>query len=501
MKRNILISCLAAVALTFTACDNYLDLVPKGKAVLNQTSDYLGLLEDMYGYPISSEWYICGEHAPAYVDKIKNYADPLMSVSFFWDESFNRAPYMTSTGSADLYYMCYNKIAKYNIIIQNIGDAEGSETDKVEGVAQAKILRAYNYFYLINTYAKPYDPATASQERGIILRDEFSLEEEGVQKTIADAYALIQQDIEDAVPNLPHKSLNTFRPDKTFGYALKAKVHLFKREIDLALQASLDCLKEAEGEGNHKLWDMNVDYQSALVQFKESQSEDNPQISMMPDMMFEWNMPFYSLFRMFGSMMYFGHPYESSENLFYQHGLNYMSPQAALIRKPVLDLFNKKEDLRYTFSIGTTSDGPATAEPGCSMINNMFLHWNCGGVKLSEVYLIAAECYARKGDMTNTIKYLNDLRKNRILKTYYRDLPEPADVTAAMKIVREERKRELLFTSNGFFDMRRFCTEFNETLTREFEDKTYTLKPTSHLLTFPFPVSAMQNSNLIQNSK
>ena len=103
--------------------------------------------------------------------------------------------------------------------------------------------------------------------------------------------------------------------------------------------------------------------------------------------------------------------------------------------------------------------------------------------------------------MANTVKYLNDLRKNRIINTYYQDLPEPADIAAAMKVVREERKRELLFTSNGFFDMRRFCTEFNETLTREFENNTYTLKPTSHLLTFPFPVAAMQNSNLIQNSK
>lgn len=496
MKRNIFISCFIATTLIFSACDNYLDLVPKGKAVLNQTSDYLGLLEDMYGYPLGPEWYLCGEHAPAYVEQIKNYTDPLTSVCFLWDESFDRTPYMTSTGSADLYFMCYNKIAKYNIIIQNINDAEGSETDKIEGIAQAKLLRAYNYFYLINTYAKPYDPATAAKERGIILRDEFSLEEEGVQKTIADAYALIQQDIEDALPDLPHKALNPFRPDKTFGYGLKAKVHLFKREFDQALQASLNCLKEAEGDGNHRLWDMNVDYQNALTKFKEAQN-----MQMMPDMMFEYGGTFYSLFRMMGSMMYFGHPYESPENLFYQHGLNYMSPQAAIVRKPVLELFNKIEDLRYTFSIGTTSDGPATAEPGGSMINNMFLHWNCGGMKLSEVYLMIAECYARKGDMANTAKYLNELRKNRIQKKHYRDLSEPTDITEAMKIVREERKRELLFTSNGFFDMRRFCTEFNETLTREFEEKTYTLKPTSHLLTFPFPVAAMQNSNLIQNSK
>ncbi|WP_458409082.1 RagB/SusD family nutrient uptake outer membrane protein [Bacteroides congonensis] len=496
MKRNLFITCLISTVLTFSACDSYLDIVPKGESTLNKTSDYIGMLETPYGFPLGNEWYLCGEYAPAYVEEIGNYTHPVLSACFLWDENYDRAAYMTSTGSDDMYTMCYEKISRYNIIIDNISDAEGSDADKVMGIAQAKILRAYNYFFLINTYAKPYDPATANQERGIILRKEFSLEEEGVQGTVEDAYRLIQQDIEDAIPNLPHKAISTFHPDKSFGYALKAKVHLFKREIDQALQSSLDCIKEAEGAANHKLWNMNADYRNLLDKYKNYMG-----MGMMPDMMFEYGMDMYNMLRMMGIMLYFEHGYEDPENLLYQHGLNFMSPQAALVRKPVLDLFDKKTDLRYTFAMGTTSDGPSTAEPGCTFINVMSFRWNCAGLKLSEVYLMAAECYARKGDMANTVKYLNDLRKNRIINTYYRDLPEPADIAAAMKIVREERKRELLFTSNGFFDMRRFCTEFNETLTREFENNTYTLKPTSHLLTFPFPVAAMQNSNLIQNSK
>lgn len=496
MKRNIFIIYLAVVALTFSACDSYLDIVPKGESTLNKTEDYLGMLEAVYGYPINYEWYLCGEHAAAYVEEIENYTKPILSACFLWDENYDRAAYMTSTGSDDMYAMCYERISRYNIIIENIGDAEGSNADKALGIAQAKILRAYNYFYLINTYAKPYDPATADQERGIILRKEFSLEDEGVQKTVGDAYRLIQQDIEDAIPSLPHRAISAFRPDKSFGYALKAKVHLFKREIDQALQTSLDCIKEAEGEGNHKMWDMNVDYRNMLDNVKKLMG-----MGSQPDMMFEYGMPMYKTLREMGTMMYFDHDYEDSENLLYQHGINFMSPQASLIRKPVLDLFDKKTDLRYTFAMGTTSEGPSTAEEGCTFINVMKFRWNSAGIKLSEVYLMAAECYARKGDMSNAVKYLNEVRKNRIIKTYYNDLLEPSDITMAMKMVREERKRELIFTSNGFFDMRRFCTEFNETLTREFKEKTYTLKPTSHLLTFPFPVSAMQNSNLIQNSK
>lgn len=492
MKRIIILGCLAAT-LAFSACDNYLDIIPKGKAVLNKTSDFSGLLEDMYGYPLASEWYLCGESTSHDMNILVNYSSPLNSTAFFWDEEFERAPYIISKGFDDIYGTSYNKIAKYNIIIQNIMDSEGSNEDKIAGMAQAKILRAFSYFYLINTYAKPFDPQTAAEDRGIILRNEFSLEEEGVQSTIADAYRLIQQDIEEALPDLPHIAMNVFRPDKSFGYALKAKVHLFKREIDQALAASLDGISEAENQGRHKLWNMNTAYNSgwdfAMGIYPPG----------MPDMMYEYGGPMYSSFRMTAQNDYFVHNYDDPENLLYQHGLNFMSPSPTMVRKPVMDLFNPAQDLRYTFSMGTMPSRP-TAEPGSVSLSNTGVKWNCGGIKLSEVYLMAAECYARNGDKENAMKYINDLRKNRIMAKYFTPL-SAATTEEAMKIVREERKRELLLTCNGFFDMRRFCAEFNETLTREYDGKTYTLKPTSHLLVYPFPVSAIQNSKLIQNSK
>ena len=114
-----------------------------------------------------------------------------------------------------------------------------------------------------------------------------------------------------------------------------------------------------------------------------------------------------------------------------------------------------------------------------------------------------AECYARKGGADNIAKamyYLETLRATRLLTGKYQHL-KATTAEEAMRHVREERKRELFMTYNGFFDMRRFCTEFNETLTKELDGKTYTLAPTSHLLTFPFSLKAMQTSKLTQNSK
>lgn len=504
MKRHIATSCLAATLL-FSACDDYLDLVPKGESVLNKTEDYMGLLEDMYGYPIESEWYLCGEQSTHDLTMMQGYSAPLNSTGYYWDESFDRAGSMTAKGHEVMYSTCYDKIASYNIIIQNIDDSEGTKEDKVATKAQARILRALNYFYLINTYARPYDPATAEQERGIILRDVFNLEEEGVQGSVADAYRLIQSDIEEALPDLPHKALNTYRPDKSFGYALKAKVHLFKREIDDALKAAEEGIREAEGNGGHRLWNMNPIYDEAFFWYRDMMGMTDA----MFDSWFDYGGMNYSMCMMMVRNTYFVSGYDNSEHLLFQQGLNFMAPHPSMIRKPVIDLFDPKSDLRYTFSMETMPPGRPTAEKGVIDINNMMMKWNVAGIKLSEVYLMAAECQARKGNVAEAMGYLNDLRKCRIRTKDYVALVASTK-EEAMRLVREERKRELLFTVNGFFDMRRFCVEYNETLTRDLytsnngqlgENKTVTLRPDSHLLTYPFPISAMQNSNLVQNSK
>lgn len=478
MKKILALGCLAA-AMTFSACDNYLDLVPKGESVLNKTEDYMGLLEDMYGYPIQSEWYMCGEQTIHDMSILVGYNSPLNSTAFYWDESYDRASHMTETGSDVMYSVCYSKIADYNIIIQNVDDSEGSEADRRATKAQARILRALNYFYLINTYARPYDPATASQERGIILRKEFNLEEEGVQSTVADAYDFIQQDIEDALPDLPHKSLNNFRPDKSFGYALKAKVHLFKREIDEALKASEDGIKEAETEGGHRIWNMNPVYDEAFGWYRDMMGMTDAAF----DSWFDYGGMNYSMCMMMVRNTYFVSDYSNPEHLFFQLGLNSFSPHPVMMRKPIVDLFEKENDLRYTFSMETMPPGRPTSERGSVDMNNMMMKWNIGGIKLSEVYLMAAECHVRKGNVAEAMKYLNAIRKNRIRTKNFVEL-EASTKEEAMQLVREERKRELLFTVNGFFDMRRFCVEFNETLTRDIyasfngqlgEDKTITL--------------------------
>lgn len=497
-NKNIILSCALLGALTLQSCDSYLDIEPKGQALLNTTEDYLGLLEDVSpNYDISDSWYMCNEASWRQLEELKSYTYPMKSVGYFWDESFDRANY---TIDSDLYNECYNRITKYNALIDGINDAKGSDEDKQLGMAQAKLMRAYNYFFLVNTFAKPYDPATAYDTNGIIVREHMfsSIEDKGVQQSVGYTYDFMQKDIDDAIAGLPHNASNAYRPDRTLGLAFKAKVQLFRRQYDDCIQTCEEALKEAK-EAGHKLWDMNTEYKQYAPALKQmgypEYAIDAPQYAGMNDQV-------ESIWKERVT-----HTYNDPEQLIYLFCTNQGDPYPMYVTKPVLDLFGstvaeKNIDLRYRYCIRYKAYH-ATAPEGDQDFATLSIKWNPCGMRLSEVYLMLAECYARKGDAESIQKamdYLDDLRSCRLIKGKYEKLTA-TDKDTALRLVREERKRELFLTCNGFFDMRRFMTEFNETETKTVEGKTYTLKPDSHLLTFPFPQKAMQTSDLIQNSK
>lgn len=481
------------LAVGLSACDDFLDVVPKGKAVLKSTEDYLGLVEDATpAYDMTNGWFISGDISWYKEEELKSYTYPLYSVGYYWDESYNR---MVDMIESPLYNACYKRITNYNIIVDQIASSDGRPEDKVQGEAQARILRAYNYFFLINTFAGPYDPATAYRSPGVIVREKMfeSLEEEGVQQSVGYTYDFIQEDIEKAVPDLPTKAGNAFRPDKTFGYAFKAKVHLFRREYDKCIEACGLALAEAQ-QGNHSLWDMTVDYMKYMPMLLAAgypeMAIDDPAFAGMNDFVETvWKTRISS-------------GYDAPENLLYQFGSTYTDPYPMYVTKEVLDLFQKDADLRYRYCIRYKAEHE-TAPEGDSNFSTLTLKWNPAGMRLSEVYLMLAECYARKGsadDITKAVGYLETLRAHRMVPGRYAPLA-PADAEEAFRLVREERRRELFLTCNSFFDFRRYATELNETQTRVVDGQTYTLLPTSHLMTFPFPLKAMQTSNLTQNSK
>lgn len=465
MKTNISIRTFAClIGLCLCSCD-YLDVVPKGKFVVENTGEYLEMLED--GTPnidIDNFGIVSNEKTWFNVNSVLNYETPDRSANLLWDESIDRSQYYATDG---IYGKLYQRIAICNIVLDGISDSKGPVADKRLATAQARTFRAFYHFFLVNTYAKPYRPSTAATDRGIILQENFDMESTKNQSTVAQVYESIERDLSDEViQDLPDRPKNILLPGKAFGYALRAKVALFKQDHETALTNALKAL-----EYGNSLMDM-----VALEATKDQVGGYGASVSIPKD-----NTE--TLLHLYGNMQNIAGP------------SNHLNPET-------YQKFDKG-DVRKSLLFESNRSNPPTMEPGSAVCWNGS-QYNVNGIRLAEVYLMIAEAYARRGtanDLTQAMKYLNDLRQTRIKPDDYTPLTANSK-DEAMKLIRKERATELVFTCNSFFDLRRFAAEEQQTLHKTFNNQEYTLSPDSHLLTFPFPQEALVgNPNLQQNSK
>ena len=121
-------------------------------------------------------------------------------------------------------------------------------------------------------------------------------------------------------------------------------------------------------------------------------------------------------------------------------------------------------------------------------------YFNYGGITTTEMYLIKAECLARNNDLQGAMDALNAVRKTRILPAKYQDLAATS-IQDAVKKIWKTKENELIFSIIPFADARRLNLDSNyaRTFTKTINGTTYTLTPTSHLWTMPFPMGATSN--------
>ncbi|MCG8521541.1 MAG: RagB/SusD family nutrient uptake outer membrane protein, partial [Pseudomonadales bacterium] len=116
----------------------------------------------------------------------------------------------------DLFRVYYFGIYRTNILINNV-DVSASEERKVI-VAEAKALRAYFYFDLVNMFGSV----------PLVLAEQ-SVGEYMVEKApIAEIYAQIEKDLTEAIPDLPEDKVEKWRVAKGFAQTLLAKAYIFQ---------------------------------------------------------------------------------------------------------------------------------------------------------------------------------------------------------------------------------------------------------------------------------
>lgn len=468
---------LAAAAFALASCDNYIDIKPTGSITVDSASQYLELVAvpNMAFYPTA--YALLSDNAWA---KESNIIGRENTTFDGINMTFNEAADRTQLSDNNLYENCYSNILRQNIVLSEVDNSIGDEATKSLAKAEARVMRAWNHFMAVNTFAKAYDPATAGTDGGVPIVDYYDLEATPAKATVGQVYDFLVREVDEAVPQLQQAPLTVYHPSLAFGYAFQAEVHLFHRDwqeaLDaanrsLALNAELVDVVALQQADPTSAWRRNTDYARG----------NNPEV-----------------------LNYCGLG-STTDNLTYIYGM--ISPELVQLYGP--------DDCRFSLFFKTTGNSTYYFDNGSgaalwnSRATYSRFYFTPNGMRTAEVMLIKAEAEARLGDLAGATATLNQLREKRV-RAASATIAQPATQQAMVQAVIDERRREMPFGYHRFFDLKRLNTEaeYAKTITRTFPivstdvpHQTYTLSPGSRLYIIPFPESARSlNPNLTNNS-
>lgn len=484
MKKYIILT-IAAGCFLLNGCGDYLDQVPKGIKAPQTIADYRAFLARIpQSYESGDKGYISNEFNPN-----PYYMTGYNVTNYNWITD-GTTPRVGVVAKDDAYNHYYTAIYHYNLVINEVPKAKtysaAEEKEVKQLVAQARVGRAFYYFHAVNSYAKAYNPETADTEQGIpYITTHDTFEGQIPQVSVGEVYKRIMEDLDLAIPDLPSISerLDYQRATQASGYALRARVNLFMHNFDAAMQDAADALKL-----NDFIFDLTVYYKTNVIDVygRNIQYDAN-------------------------SNAIYGLPNFNDSEPARNEYLLYAFGQAIYGKRLNMEDPPENENCVRDSTMFEEGDARFLTNFWRDAANNV---WNfrrydlqtTGSIKTTEMHLILAECYARKGDAANLQKAmaeLNIIRKKRILPDYYTDLT-PSTKAEAIRLIRLQRQVELMFSDMLFYDLRRFNTEPEYALTLKKKDADgiiRTIEPDSPLWVLPFGNDVMsKNPGLKQNT-
>ncbi len=333
------------------------------------------------------------------------------------------------------------------------GSYDQAAWNNVKG--SALFYRAHIFYQLAQLFAPPYDSQTAAADWGIPLRLQADINEKISRSSVKQTYEKVINDLREALPLLPAKPLYLTRPSKPAVYSLLARVYQTMQDYENALLYADSCL-----QWQHTLLDFN--------------SLDPGQTFPIPQL--------------------------NDETIFYciqvPHTLIY--PFLTLVDSNLYNSYALNDLRRSIFFTPAYSGTAMTFQGSYDGSGDAF-----GGLATDEVYLIRAECYARKDNTAAAMNDLNTLLEKRWITGTF--IPFTAsDAADALMQILTERRKELLFRALRWTDLRRLNKEasFAVQLVRVANGISYTLPPGDIRYTYPIPDNVISfNPGMPQNPR
>lgn len=468
MKKISLLAILT-VLMSLTACNDYIDILPKGNKIPKDVSDFVPLLNDEYNncfHGAGAALYLMNDN---YLTKSNRQSLTLNSANYLWNEEADRV--LLNKDSENFFYYLYMSISTDNLIINNVPEMTGDDAAKKQLIAEARTLRAYNYLMLVNFYSDSYLKGDPAQAGGVPFIMDASVDAPYTQPCVKEIYDFIISELQAVIASneLPAEAVNVLRPSKATAQAILARALMLSGRYDEALTAVNSALETYSTLFN---W---VEFYQA----NEANILAEGGYTQAPSPM----------------------GYDFCENVLYRSGDRACNYEQADLQMPLhrAALYEAGDAMLASRWKERTQNQDTYMYP---MTKG---YYNYGGITVTELYCIKAECEARAGRIPEAMKVLNAVRQTRIMPDEYIEM-SATDLADALQKIYRVKANSLVMNVICFFDAKRLNAEgiAPVVLTKTEDGKEYRLDPNSHLWTMTFPATAVKNhgnGSFTQNSK
>lgn len=384
-----------------------------------------------------------------------------------------------SVSADDNWPKVYININAVNIIAQRASELKDNPAELKRIRGEALFLRANYYFYMVNTYAVAYNPATATKDPGVPLKITEYVEDKLFSRSTVDSvYRQMVTDLNEAETLLDGVTQTSlYHADVNAVNILQSRIYLYMQDWEKAAAAADKVIARRPQLFNLAGYKAHTSFLSSGSPESIITQGGNATIFLMAENVQKGFAPSDELMNLYGTTDLRRNAFFEIDNLGkYRYAKMYMS---------------------NTYNVVPTE----------IFSDNFFM-------RNAEAYLNKAEASAMLDKTTDATTAINTLRKSRFLPADYADV----DLTGVdlINFIRDERRRELCFEGHRWFDLKRYAVNtkypFTKTIIHTYSDllvyggtpflkATLTLQPGDPDYLIPIPAAAIVYNQgvLVQN--
>lgn len=221
----------------FLACDDFVEVDPKGPVAsnyFNTQEEYEAAVIGVYDMLQTTFWnvltsVVASDDIVAGGDKA-NYDQPTLQRI----DKMEQTP-ADNNQLRDVWSFMYAGMNRANYVLEFKDKIDFS--GKEELIAEVYFLRAYFAFELVKFFGNvPFATEERDGKKRIANQRILPGDEYGIERTkdISEAYTLIEEDLKEAIPNLPVTQGNKYEVTKGAAQALLGKIYLYHAKFDSA---------------------------------------------------------------------------------------------------------------------------------------------------------------------------------------------------------------------------------------------------------------------------